>query len=120
MLASGAVLSQRRGDREQAVAYYSRALNQAERNYCVTRRELLAVVRALQHFQPYLHGSRFLLRTDHASLTWLLNFRNPEGQVALWLEALQEYDFEVQHRPGRQHGNADALSRRPCAGTVSD
>lgn len=111
----GAVLSQRRGDREQVVAYYSRALNQAERNYCVTRRELLAMVRALQHFRPYLHGSRFLLRTDHASLTWLLNFRNPEGQVARWLEALQEYDFEVQHRPGRQHGNADALSRRPCA-----
>ena len=61
------------------------------------------------------HGSRFLLRIDHASLTWLMNFKNPEGQVARWLEALQEYDFEIQHRAGRHHGNADALSRRPCA-----
>ncbi|KAM6968624.1 retrovirus-related Pol polyprotein from transposon 412 [Tautogolabrus adspersus] len=111
----GAVLSQQREDGEHAVAYFSRALTRPERNYCVTRRELLAVVLAIRHFRPYLHGSHFLLRTDHASLTWLLNFKNPEGQVARWLEALQEYDFEIQHRAGRQHGNADSLSRRPCA-----
>ncbi|KAJ8369446.1 hypothetical protein SKAU_G00094740 [Synaphobranchus kaupii] len=87
----------------------------AERNYCVTRRELLAVVRALHHFRPYVQGSIFLLRTDHASFTWLLNFKDPEGQVACWLEQLQGYDFEIRHRAGRLHGNADALSRRPCA-----
>lgn len=110
----GAVLSQHGDEGERAVAYFSRSLSRAERNYCVTRRELLAVVRALQHFRPYLHGSHFLIRTDHASLTWLLNFKNPEGQVARWLEALQEHDFEIQHRAGRHHGNADALSRRPC------
>ena len=110
----GAVLSQQGEDGERAVAYFSRALNKAEKNYCVTRRELLAVVLALRQFRPYLHGSHFLLRTDHASLTWLLNFKNPEGQVARWLEALQGYDFEIQHRAGRLHGNADALSRRPC------
>lgn len=96
------------------VAYYSCSLSRPERNYCVTRRELLAVVLAVRHFRPYLLGTRFTLRTDHASLTWLLNFKQPEGQVARWLEILQEYDFDIQHRPGRQHGNADALSRRPC------
>ncbi|KAJ8369228.1 hypothetical protein SKAU_G00092560 [Synaphobranchus kaupii] len=111
----GAVLSQEDEDGERAVAYYSRALGKAERNYCVTRRELLAVVRALHHFRPYLQGSHFLLRTDHASLTWLLNCKDPEGQVARWLEQLQGYDFEIRHRAGRLHGNADALSRRPCA-----
>ncbi|KAJ8359452.1 hypothetical protein SKAU_G00159770 [Synaphobranchus kaupii] len=110
----GAVLSQEDEDGERVVAYYSRALGKAERNYCVTRRELLAVVRALHHFRPYLQGSHFLLRTDHASLTWLLNFKDPEGQVARWLEQLQGY-FEIRHRAGRLHGNADALSRRPCA-----
>ena len=62
----------------------------------------------------YLYGQRFLLQTDHASLTWLLSFKEPEGQVARWIEALQDYDFEVQHRAGRLHSNADALSRRPC------
>lgn len=109
------MLSQGGEGSERAVAYFSRALSRTERNYCVTRRELLAVVLALRHFRPYLHGNRFLLRTDHASLTWLLNFKQPEGQVARWLEALQEFDFEIQHRAGKHHGNADALSRRPCA-----
>ncbi|CAI5637478.1 unnamed protein product [Oreochromis niloticus] len=109
----GAVLSQQGEAGERVVAYFSRALGRAERNYCVTRRELLAIVLAVRHFRPYLHGCRFLLRTDHASLTWLLNFKHPEGQVARWLEVLQGYDFKIQHRAGRRHGNADALSRRP-------
>uniref|UniRef100_A0A3P9LUG1 Gypsy retrotransposon integrase-like protein 1 n=1 Tax=Oryzias latipes TaxID=8090 RepID=A0A3P9LUG1_ORYLA len=69
---------------------------------------------AVKHFRTYLLGTRFTLRTDHASLTWLLNFRQPEGQVARWIEVLQEYDFSIHHRPGQQHANADALSRRPC------
>ncbi|KAK2899431.1 hypothetical protein Q8A73_012560 [Channa argus] len=110
----GVVLSQGGETGERVVAYYSCSLSRPERNYCVTRRELLAVVLAVRHFRPYLLGTRFTLRTDHASLTWLLNFKQPEGQVARWLEILQEYDFDIQHRPGRQHGNADALSRRPC------
>ncbi|XP_070404318.1 uncharacterized protein [Nothobranchius furzeri] len=111
----GAVLSQEGEAEERVVAYYSCSLSRAERNYCVTRRELLAVVLAVRHFRPYLLGTKFLLRTDHASLTWMLNFRQPEGQVARWLEILQEFDFEAQHRPGRQHANANALSRHPCS-----
>ncbi|GFY22204.1 retrovirus-related Pol polyprotein from transposon 412 [Trichonephila clavipes] len=56
----------------------------------------------------------FLLRTDHASLTWLLNFKNQEGEIAGWIQRLQEYDVEIRHRKGSAHENADALSRRPC------
>lgn len=111
----GAVLSQGGDTEERVVAYYSRTLSRAERNYCVTRRELLAVVQGVRHFRHYLYGRKFLLRTDHASLTWLLNFKEPEGQLARWLEALQDYNFQIVHRAGRLHGNADALSRRPCA-----
>ena len=110
----GAVLSQVVEGRERPVAYFSTALSQAQRNYCVTRRELLAVMQAVKRFHPYLYGQRFLIRTDHSALQWLLNFRQPEGQTARWLEALQGYSFTVQHRPGSQHSNADALSRRPC------
>lgn len=55
----------------------------------------------------------FRLRTDHHSLKWLMNFKKPQGQVARWIERLQEYDFTVEHRPGKSHSNADALSRRP-------
>lgn len=52
-----------------------------DRNYCVTHHELLAVVAAFWHFRGYLYGQPFLLRTDHASLTWLLNIREPEGEL---------------------------------------
>jgi hypothetical protein len=111
----GAVLSQLSDDgTERVVAYASRTLSKPERRYCVTRRELLAVVYFTRHFRPYLLGRHFTLRTDHGSLTWLWNFREPEGQLARWLERLQEYDFRIVHRPGRKHGNADGLSRSPC------
>lgn len=110
----GAVLSQTVDDREYVVEYYSKTFSRPERNYCVTRKELLAVVKAVQHFQPYLLGRHFTVRTDHASLKWLMNFKNPEGQTARWLEVLQQFDFTVQYRAGNKHANADALSRRPC------
>ncbi|KAJ8414240.1 hypothetical protein AAFF_G00051100 [Aldrovandia affinis] len=111
----GAVLSQEDSDGERAVTYYSGALSRAQRNYCMTRRELLAVVKAQRYFRPYLQGSHFRLRTDHASLTWLLNFKHSESQVAWWLEELQECHFQIEHRAGQHHTNADALSHHPCA-----
>ena len=110
----GAVLSQIQDGQERVVAFYSRVLHKAERRYCVTRKELLGVVEGVRNFHHYLYGRRFLVRTDHGALQWLLNFRNPEGQLARWLEELGTYDMDIQHRSGRQHGNADALSRRPC------
>ena len=110
----GAVLSQVQDDGERAIAYYSRALSRAEQQYCVTRRELLAVVESVKHFHHYLYGRHIVIRTDHGSLKWLMRFKNPEGQIWRWLQVLNTYDFEIQHRPGTQHKNADGLSRRPC------
>ena len=111
---AGAVLAQVTREGERVVAYYSRTFNKAERRYCVTRRELLAVVSAIRHFRYYLGGLHFTVRTDHSALQWLMSFKEPEGQLARWIEELQAYDFTIIHRPGVQHGNADALSRRPC------
>eukprot|EP00731_Ephydatia_muelleri_P024436 Em0016g707a len=65
-------------------------------------------------FRLYLYGKRFTLRMDHSCLKWLHNFKEPEGQVARWLETLAEFDCEVVHRPSKQHQNADALSRKMC------
>ena len=79
----------------------------------MTHREVLAVVVFTRHFQPYLLGDHFVLRTDQGSLTWLCNFKNPEGQLELWLQALQEYDCDIVHQGGKEHGNAGALSRLP-------
>lgn len=80
----------------------------------MTRRELLAVVEGIKHFHHYLYGQHFSVRTDHGALNWLMQFKNPEGQMARWLEVLSVYDFSISHRPGKSHGNADGLSRRPC------
>jgi hypothetical protein len=110
----GGVLSQVQGGKERAIAYYSKTLNKAERNYCVTRRELLAIVRTLEHFHKYLYGQEFHLRKDYYALTRLVCFKNLEGQTARWIQRLQEYNFTSEHRQGRKHNNADALSRRPC------
>ena len=110
----GAVLSQQGENGEQVIAYASRALTKPERRYCVTRRELLSAVTFIHHFRPYLLGRHFTLRSDHQSLVWLHNFREPEGQLARWLERLQEFDFTVIHRKGSRHQNADAMSRGPC------
>lgn len=100
--------------RERAVAYGSRLLSKPERQYCVTRRELLAVFVFTRHFSSFLLGRTFLLRMDHGSLSWLKNFKEPEGQMARWLERLQEFDFTIVHRRGKKHTNADSLSRLPC------
>ena len=112
--AMGAVLSQIQDGEEKVIAYFSKKFSKAERNYCVTRRELLAVVVSLKQYKQYLYGRKVLVRTDHASLQWLLNFKNPEGQTARWLEQIAEYDLIIQHRPGKKHGNADGLSRPRC------
>ena len=110
----GAVLSQLKDGREHVVAYYSNKFSQAEKNYCVTRKELLAVVKSLENFHPYLYGAKFTVRTDHAALRWLKTMKNPEGQLARWIGRLEQYDYCIEHRPGRVHNNADSLSRRPC------
>ena len=110
----GAVLSQEQGGRERVIAYGSRTLTKEERRYCVTRRELLAVVYFTKLYRHYLYGQKFTVRTDHGALLWLTNFKDPQGQLARWLEVLGTYHFEIQHRPGLKHGNADALSRGPC------
>lgn len=116
----GAVVSQIQDGKERVIAFYSRSLTKAEKHYynCITRRELLAVVAAVKHFHHYLYGIKFLVRTDHSALHWLMNFKNPEGQMARWLEVLGTCTFDIQHRAGKLHGNADGLSRRPCNSCV--
>ena len=107
----GAVLLQVQNGQERPICYASKILKAAQRQYCTTRKELLAVVAFTRQFRHYLLGRRFTIRTDHASLLWLTRFRNPQGQLARWLEELSLYDFQLVHRAGALHCNADALSR---------
>ncbi len=66
----------------------------------------------IELFRYYLTGRHFTVVTDHASLTWLRNFREPEGMVARWIGRLQPFDFAIVHQPGKHHSHADGLSRR--------
>ena len=110
----GAVLSQVQNGEEKVISYYSRCFSRAERNYCVTRRELLAVVNSIKQWHHYLYGTQFTVGSDHGSLRWLLNFKILDGQLARMLTFLSAYNFTIEHRAGRLHSNCDALSRRPC------
>jgi hypothetical protein len=110
----GAVLSQMQDGFERVIAYASHKLSKAERSYCVTRKELLAVYKYVKQFSHYLYGRQFRIRTDHKALTWLLNWSKPTtSQYCSWISELCEYDIKIEHRPGQQHANADALSRLP-------
>ena len=111
----GGVLSQVQNDQERVVAYCSRALRPSQRRYCTTKREMLAAVAMRIQFRSYLRGARFTLRTDHKSLVWLHCFKDTEGMMSRWLHALQQFQFSIVHQPGKDHGNADGLSRAPSS-----
>ena len=95
------------------MSYASRSLSKAEHRYCMTCRELLAIVVFTQHFHPYLLGREFTLHIDHGLLTWLQSFKDPEGQLARWLEKLQQFSFDIVDPQGKSYRNADGLSRLP-------
>ena len=116
----GAVISQRQDGDEKVIAYASRVLEDRERRYSTTKKEMLAMVYAIKHFRHYLYGKPFTVRTDHNALKWLQSFKEPEGQVARWLETLAQYNYKIEHRPGKKHQNADALSRNPLTVPVTD
>ena len=116
--AIGAVLSQIQEGKERVIAYWSRQLQKAERNYSTTEKEALAAVAAIKEFYPYLYGFHFTLVTDHSPLTSLRGLKDIGGRLTRWMIYLQQFTFQFEYRPGRSHGNADAVSRRPAAGSV--
>lgn len=96
------------------IAFASRCLTSAERNYTVTELECLAVVYCFTKFRCYVLGRPLELVVDHSALIWLLKRKEPPtGKLARWVLLLQEYQYSVLHRPGKLHILADALSRLP-------
>lgn len=109
--ACGAVLSQVQDGCERVIAYMSQKFIASQRKYHVTEKECLAVILGIEKFRPYIEGSHFQVITDHHSLLWLQNLKDPSGRLARWSLRLQSYDFEIIHRKGRDHIVPDALSR---------
>ena len=91
------MLSQKQTGNKRVIAYYNKTLSPPEKNYCVTRRELLATVKAIKYFRSYLYEQKFWLRTDHISLRWLWRRKEPSNQFARWLEILAEISYSLEH-----------------------
>ena len=110
--AIGAVLSQIHDGEEQVIAYGSKRMSNSEQHYCITRKELMSVYHFVKYFKHYLLGKRFIIRTDHKSLKWLLDWDRPNtSQYCSWVAELQNFDFQIRHRSGASHINADFMSR---------
>lgn len=107
----GAVLSQQFSDGERVICYLSRSLTKQERQYSTTERECLGVLWALERLRPYLEGTEFTVITDHHSLIWLNNLKDPCGRLCRWAVRLQQYNFEIVHRRGKDNVVPDLLSR---------
>ncbi|KAH8393897.1 hypothetical protein KR215_006108, partial [Drosophila sulfurigaster] len=108
----GAVLVQvsEEGD-ERPIAFISKKLNKAQRNYTVTEQECLAAIVALKVFRAYVEGLEFKIITDHASLKWLMSNHDLNSRLARWALALQKYRFKIEHRKGTLNVVPDSLSR---------
>jgi transposase InsO family protein len=113
--AIAAVLSQQQQDGTiRPVAYYSKKMNAAEKNYGVTDKELLAIVEAVRHWRCYLEGNPYptKVHTDHQGLQWLNSKSELSGRQARWVESLSDLEYDLSYIPGPQNAAADALSRR--------
>ena len=93
--AVGGVLSQYQNNQERVISNGSHPLNQAQRNYCTTKRELYSIVYFVQHFKKYLLGRKFILRVDHKPLLWLCNFQDANGIFARWISILGAYEYDL-------------------------
>ena len=112
----GAVLSQIFEGEEHPISFESRRLKPAEKNYSIRDLELLGLVHAIVTWRTYLFGKRFTVYTDHESLKYLQTQRNLDRRLARWSELLQDYDFDIAYKKGRENIPADALSRIPISG----
>nr|CAN63804.1 hypothetical protein VITISV_021831 [Vitis vinifera] len=113
--AIGAVLGQREDGKPYVIYYASKTLNEAQRNYATTEKELLAVVFALDKFRAYLVGSFIIVFTDHSTLKYLLTKQDAKARLIRWILLLQEFDLQIRDKKGVENVVADHLSRLAIA-----
>uniref|UniRef100_A0A1X7US55 Reverse transcriptase domain-containing protein n=1 Tax=Amphimedon queenslandica TaxID=400682 RepID=A0A1X7US55_AMPQE len=109
---------------ERPIAYASRTLSSAERNYSQLEKEGLAIIFAVRKFHQYLFGCKFIIYSDHKPLKYLFSVHHQvpvmaAARIQRWSLLLSSYQYEIQYRPGKSMSNADALSRLPTSETSS-
>lgn len=108
----GAVLSQEDEEGQQRpIAFISRRLSGAESRYSTTEQECLAIVWAIAQLRHYLVGKEFVIHTDHKPLVWLKNHMDASSRLHRWQTKLQEYQYVIKYKPGKENYVADELSR---------
>ncbi|KAI5150401.1 hypothetical protein ENBRE01_1475 [Enteropsectra breve] len=110
-VAIGAILSQLddKGN-EKIVHYYSMILDETQKRYSTTDKELLAIIKSMEKFRRYLIGKKFKLKTDHKALIYIQEAKNPSSRLLRRSLRLQEFDFQIEYLKGDDNG-ADTLSR---------
>ena len=119
----GAVLTQKTSGAERPVAFASRSLTSAEKNYSQLDREALAIIFGVKRFHHYVYGRKFILFSDNLPLCHILSPRKglpglAAARIQRWALELADYNFEVKHRSGARNLTADGLSRLPLPTTA--
>ena len=109
-IAMEAVLQQEQDGALRVIGYSSRIFKAYEKRYCITNKELADTIYGLKQYRQYLLSRHFIVRSDHAALTYFRSAKEFISQQACWLDFMEEFNFNLQHRAGITHGNADALS----------
>src|ERR1700683_280042 len=111
--ATGAVLMQEQDNIYRPIAFFSKSLNDVERNYPVHDQEMLAIMRALREWRHYVISAEFDIWSDHKNLSWFMTKQDLNRRQARWAAELAEFDFLLHYRKGSTMGVSDSLSRRP-------
>jgi hypothetical protein len=109
--AVGAMLGQCKDKKHHAIAYASKTLSGPPLNYATTKKELLAVVFAIDKFRSYLVGAKVIVYTDHAAVKYLLTKKDAKPRLIRWILLLQEFDLEIKDKKRVENSIADHLLR---------
>jgi hypothetical protein len=107
----GGVLSQGKIGKDLPIAYASRILTKAEKNYSTIERELTAIVWSCKRFRPYVWGRKFTIVTDHKLLTWVFKMNDPSSRIMRLKLKLQESEYVTVYKKGNENSNSDGFSR---------
>lgn len=114
-LGLGGILLQELDGKKHPIAYISRSLTPAEKNYTISELEALAVVWSLGYLRHFIYGKPVKIVTDHCALCYLKSCKDPNGKLARWAIKLAEYDYKIYYKSGALHRDADCLSRNPVS-----